>query len=127
MHQSSVELSEGFFETIVRRPVPIVEGAVRLLANTAMPLDLYLWLAYRLHVLERPTPVSWDALHHQFGAGTAQVKHFKPRFVRDIRLALAVYPEAQGRFDGYRRDAEWHHPHRYNRRRGSEVAKVRKG
>ena len=95
VHQSSVELSEGFFETIVRRPVPIVEGAVRLLANTAMPLDLYLWLAYRLHVLERPTPVSWDALHHQFGAGTAQVKHFKPRFVRDIRLALAVYPEAR--------------------------------
>ena len=75
--------------------MPIVEGAVRLLANTAMPLDLYLWLAYRLHVLERPTPVSWDALHHQFGAGTAQVKHFKPRFVRDIRLALAVYPEAR--------------------------------
>ena len=35
--QSSVELSEGFYETILRRPVPIVEGAVRLLANTAMP------------------------------------------------------------------------------------------
>jgi hypothetical protein len=92
--QNVVELSEGFYETVVRRPVPIVEAAVRLLAETAMPLDLYLWLAYRLHVLERPTPVSWDALHRQFGAGTATVKHFKPRFVRDIKVAQAVYPEA---------------------------------
>ena len=60
-----------------------------------MPLDLYLWLAYRLHVLEAPTRISWQALHRQFGACTKQLKHFKPRFHRDIRLALAVYPEAR--------------------------------
>jgi hypothetical protein len=93
--EHAVELSEGFFQTILRRPVPIAEGAVRLLANTSMPLDLYLWLAYRLHVLEAPTRVSWQALHRQFGACTRQLKHFKPRFQRDIKLALAVYPEAR--------------------------------
>ena len=92
--EHTVELSEGFFQTIVRRPVPIAEGAVRLLANTSMPLDLYLWLAYRLHVLEAPTRISWQSLHRQFGACTKQLKHFKPRFQRDIKLALAVYPEA---------------------------------
>ena len=92
--EHTVELSEGFFQTIVRRPVPIADGAVRLLANTSMPLDLYLWLAYRLHVLETPTRISWQSLHRQFGACTKQLKHFKPRFQRDIKLALAVYPEA---------------------------------
>ena len=92
--EHAVELSEGFFQTILRRPVPIAEGAVRLLANTSMPLDLYLWLAYRLHVLETPTRISWQSLHRQFGACTKQLKHFKPRFQRDIKLALAVYPEA---------------------------------
>ena len=30
----------------------------------------------------------------QFGAGTAGFKHFKPRFQRDIKIAMAVYPEA---------------------------------
>ena len=91
----TVELSEGFYQTIISRPVPIVESAVKLLANTCMPLDLYLWLAYRLHVLQRPTQVSWRLLLTQFGAGTVLLKHFKPRFQRDIKIAAAVYPEAQ--------------------------------
>ena len=90
----TVELSEGFYRTIIQRPVPLVEGAIRILANTCMPLDLYLWLAYRLHVLERPAKISWLSLHTQFGAGTKELKHFKPRFVRDIQIAKAVYPEA---------------------------------
>lgn len=90
-----VELSQGFYDTIIRRPVPVVEAAVRALADTCMPLDLYLWLAYRLHVLEQPLAVSWTSLHAQFGAGTQQLKHFKPRLQRDLELAKAVYPEAR--------------------------------
>ena len=93
--EHTVQLSEGFYQAITRRPVPVVEGALRLLADTCMPLDLYLWLAYRLHALEAPTPVSWTSLHRQFGANTRLVKHFRPRAARDLRLALAVYPEAR--------------------------------
>jgi hypothetical protein len=91
----TVELSEGFFQAVMRRPVPIAEGAVRMLADTCMPLDLYLWLAYRLHSLDRPTSIPWRALYTQFGAATQNIKHFKPRFQRDIRVATAVYPEAK--------------------------------
>jgi hypothetical protein len=93
--ECTVQLSEGFFEAILRHPVPIVEAALRLLADTCMPLDLYLWLAYRLHALEKDTPVSWHSLHTQFGANTKQIKHFKPRFARDLKLAQAVYPESR--------------------------------
>jgi hypothetical protein len=89
-----VELSEGFFDALTRHPVPICEQAIRLLADTCMPLDLYLWLAYRLHSLEAPKTISWEALHLQFGAGTRQLKHFKPRLARDLEIATAVYPDA---------------------------------
>ena len=51
--------------------------------------------AYRLHSLGKPTSVSWQALHTQFGAGFALVKHLKPRFTDALRIALAVYPEAR--------------------------------
>jgi hypothetical protein len=91
----AIELSEAFYAMIVRHPVPLVESAIRALADTCMPLDLYLWLTYRLHVLDRPILVPWPALHTQFGAGTALLKHFKPRLARDLRLALAVYPEGR--------------------------------
>ena len=93
--EHTVELSEGFYRAITARPVPIIKSALRLLADTCMPLDLYLWLSYRLHALERPTPLTWSALHRQFGAGTKLLKHFRPRAVRDLKVALAVYPEAQ--------------------------------
>ena len=89
-----VELSEGFYDALTRHPVPICEQAIRLLADTCMPLDLYLWLAYRLHSLDSAKTISWEALHLQFGAGTRLLKHFKPRLVRDLEVATAVYPDA---------------------------------
>jgi hypothetical protein len=90
-----VELSEGFYDALSQHPVPICEQAIRLLADTCMPLDLYLWFAYRLHNLRAAKAVSWEALHLQFGAGTRQLKHFKPRLARDLELATAVYPDAR--------------------------------
>jgi hypothetical protein len=91
---AAVELSEGFYDALTRHPVPICESGIRLLADTCMPLDIYLWLAYRLHSLDQPKTVSWEALHLQFGANTRLLKHFKPRFTRDLEVATAVYPDA---------------------------------
>jgi hypothetical protein len=50
---------------------------------------------FRLRPLDRSTPVSWPALHTQFGAGMKALRHFKPVFMEAFKLALAVYPEAQ--------------------------------
>jgi hypothetical protein len=91
----TVELSESFFKSITERPVPVCEAAIRLLGERCMALDLYLWLAYRLHSLQRPTIVSWTSLHSQFGAATRLLKHFKPHFAREIEAALAAYPDAR--------------------------------
>lgn len=91
----TVELSEGFFKSITERPVPLCKSAIRFLGERCMALDLYLWLAYRLHSLQRPTVVSWPALHSQFGAATRLLKHFKPNFLREIEAALAAYPDAR--------------------------------
>ena len=91
----TVELSESFFKAITERPVPVCEASIRLLGERCMALDLYLWLAYRLHSLQRSTLVSWPALHNQFGAATRLLKHFKPHFAREIEAALAAYPDAR--------------------------------
>jgi hypothetical protein len=60
-----------------------------------MAIDIYIWLAYRLHSLSAPVPVSWAAVHGQFGAGFQFVRHLKPRFAESLKIALAVYPEAK--------------------------------
>lgn len=88
-------LSEGFFRQLQRHPVPLAEAAIRQLSNNSMALDVYSFLAYRLHALSTPTRVHWPALMPQFGGGYRLLKHFKPRFCSALSLALAVYPDAK--------------------------------
>jgi hypothetical protein len=59
-----------------------------------MVLDVYVWLAYRLHALIRDVHVGWPSLYGQFGAGYAQIRQFKSQFREAIELALAAYPDA---------------------------------
>ena len=88
-------LSETFFAQLQRHPVPLEEAAVRAISNNSLALDLYAWLAYRLHALKKPTPVNWPALKGQFGNGFQSTRNFRPTFIDNLRLALAVYREAR--------------------------------
>ena len=67
---------------------------MRQIQNNSMALDLYVWLAYRLHVLTKPTSIHWPKLHEQFGGGFKALRQFKPTLIENLKLALAVYPEA---------------------------------
>ena len=91
----TARLSETFFEQLQRHPVPIEEAAIRAINNNSMALDIYCWLAYRLHVLPAQRTISWKALHAQFGTGFLRLDHFRPRFIENLQLALAVYRDAR--------------------------------
>jgi hypothetical protein len=93
--QDRVRLDEGFWRSLREHPVPVREEAIRAISTRSLAIDVYIWLAYRLHSLNKPTPVSWAALHAQFGAGFKLARQLKPTFIEALKLALAVYPEAQ--------------------------------
>lgn len=95
MFIETAKLSETFFDQLRKHPVPVIETAVKQIANNSVALDVYCWLAYRLHSLASPREVPWKALHAQFGRGTAQIFHFKPTFRQALELALSVYPDAR--------------------------------
>ena len=94
------KLSELFFEQLKRHPVPIEEAAIKSISNNSMAIDVYCWLAYRLHALTVPTPISWKALHAQFGNGIARIDKFRQCFKDTLDLALSVYPEAKVEVEG---------------------------
>jgi hypothetical protein len=60
-----------------------------------MSLDIYVWLAWRLHTLTKATPISWSAIDARFGTGFRELRHFRPRFIDALAAALAAYPEAR--------------------------------
>jgi hypothetical protein len=91
----TARLSDGFFAQLQKHPVPLEDAALRAIANNSQALDIYCWLAYRLHALSTPRPVSWAALKTQFGRGVGRMDHFRLRFLPNLDLALAVYPAAK--------------------------------
>ena len=87
-------LSQSFFDELKRHPVPVEEAAVRQIANNSLALDVYCWLAYRLHSLSGPITITWKAVHAQFGRSVARLDHFKEHFRTVLELAMSVYPDA---------------------------------
>jgi hypothetical protein len=94
---STVRLSEEYFRSLARHAVPLDRRAVGALASSSLALDVYVWLAQRLHRVPpgKPQLVPWANLHEQFGQGYARVRDFRAKFLETLRQVVAVYPDAQ--------------------------------
>ena len=90
-----LRLSQAYYDSLRKHPVAIDRDAVGRIRNSAMALDVYCWLCYRLPAIEGGTPISWTALRTQFGHGVTALKHFKAPFAESLELARSVYPAAR--------------------------------
>jgi hypothetical protein len=90
-------LSDEFFNTLLEHAVPLDRRALNTLKHSALCLDIYCWLAHRLHRVTKREGVklSWENLHFQFGQEYENRKDFKREFKRALRQALVVYPSAK--------------------------------
>ena len=90
-----VLLNEEFYRALREHPVPVSEAGLRAIGPRSMVIDVYIWLAYRLHALTSDVSVSWPALHNQFGAGFNLIRKFRSHFIECLELAMAAYPDAR--------------------------------
>ncbi|WP_440090022.1 replication protein RepA [Pseudomonas fragariae (ex Marin et al. 2024)] len=92
-------LSEGYFNSLIDSAVPLDNRALIALKGSALALDIYAWLAHRLHRIEgRGAKLYWKPLREQFAqeyTGKDPDKDFKKKFVPALRKVLAVYPQAK--------------------------------
>ena len=92
-------LSENYYNELRDHGVPLDNRALRALKGSALALDVYTWLAHRLHRIEgRPIPLHWKSLREQFAqeyVGKDPDKDFKKKFLPALQAAQAVYPTAK--------------------------------
>lgn len=92
-------LSEGYFQELAAYAVPLDNRALHALKGSALALDVYAWLAHRLHRIEgRPVILHWKSLREQFAQeykGQDPDKDFKKQFLHILRNVQAVYPQAK--------------------------------
>jgi hypothetical protein len=94
---STVRLSLDYFESLRVHAVPLDERAIAALSHSAMALDIYAWLAQRLHRIPKPhrQMIPWVALQEQFGSDYARIRKFREKFMVALRQVNAVYPAAK--------------------------------
>ena len=94
---TTVQFSQRYFESLMKHAVPLNETAIARLSHSAMALDIYTWLAQRLHRVEegKTALVPWVSLWEQFGHGYNQIREFRRVFVRTLKQVKVVYPEAK--------------------------------
>jgi hypothetical protein len=93
--QDRVVLDDDFYRALREHPVPVSDSALRAIGPRSMVLDVYIWLAYRLHSLKSDVEIGWPSLYGQFGYGYALIRKFRAHFIECLALALAAYPEAR--------------------------------
>ena len=97
--ESKVQLSEEFFQEIVRKPVPIEIHTLKALRRSPLGLDLYLWLTYRMFTLKRPIRLSWKHLYRQLGHAPDRaddrfvVRNFRKKCLREFVKIKQAWPE----------------------------------
>jgi hypothetical protein len=94
---STVTLSADYFASLQQHAVPLDPRAVAALAGSALALDVYVWLAQRLHRIpaEKPQTITWQALKTQFGPDYDRARKFREKFMPAIKTVLTVYPNAR--------------------------------
>jgi hypothetical protein len=92
-----IQLSHDYFASLKKHAVPLDERALAALSHSAMGLDIYVWLAQRLHRIpgNRPQFVSWAALKVQFGQGYDRTSNFRRAFIQTLRLVYGQYQSAR--------------------------------
>jgi hypothetical protein len=92
-----IQFSSEYFESLQAHAVPLDEAHISALCHSAMALDIYAWLAQRLHRIPpgKPITISWAALHNQFGQGWERVDNFRRVFRVAMKEVLTVYRSAR--------------------------------
>jgi len=99
---STVSLSLDYFESLQHHAVPLDERAIAALSHSAMALDIYAWLAQRLHRVSpgKSAFIPWTALKDQFGWHYGRMDNFKRVFRQTLDMVLSQYRGTRLELDG---------------------------
>ena len=94
---TTIQLSLDYFQSLQQHAVPLNEADLAALAHSAMGIDLYSWLAQRLHRINpnRPAFIQWPTLKQQFGPDYTRMRDFRRFFRQTLRQVQTRYKTAR--------------------------------
>jgi len=98
---STIQLSLDYFVSLQKHAVPLDERALAALSHSAMALDIYAWLAQRLHRITHGKLqfITWVAIKGQFRVNHSRMDKFKTVFCTALLQVLRCDPKAKVEVD----------------------------
>lgn len=92
-----IELSEQYFSSLITHAVPLPKLHLAALSNNATAIDLYCFLAHRLHRIPKNKPqfLTWKTLKDQFGGEYTRMTDFRSNFKKTWDLVRSLYTDAR--------------------------------
>ncbi|MER9458164.1 replication protein RepA [Mesorhizobium sp. M0478] len=90
---STVTFSPTMFESLSKHALPVNAKVVKAFAGSSRKLDLYFWLGWRIHNIDQPLHLSWEAVTQQFGDGFARPRAFRAKFAEEVSHLKEVLPK----------------------------------
>jgi len=93
---AKIVVKQSFFEEVMKTPIPIDMRIVETFKNSALKLDIYLWLTYRMFSVTRPQHIKYEDLMVQFGGdydanNKRSLDTFRTKFRNALKEVLKVY------------------------------------
>ena len=92
-----INLDPVYFASLQAHAVPLNDNHLAALAHSAMALDVYAWLAQRLHRIPkgRASFLPWTAVEQQFGGGYSRIRAFRNEFLGALKQVKVPYSQAR--------------------------------
>lgn len=94
---SRIVLSEEYFHNLMDHAVPLAKSHLLALSGNVTGLDIYTFLAHRLHRIpaNKPQFLGWQTLYEQFGKDYGRIADFRINFTRTLKLVKSLYTDAR--------------------------------
>lgn len=101
--EAYARLSQDYYDSFVSTAVPLDEEAINALKHSAMQLDVYAWLTYKMATFAPGGPndkkdelfIGWASLKNQFGPNYTKIADFKRDFRKALYHITSVYSTAK--------------------------------
>lgn len=91
--ESYIRLNTDFFHEIIRNAVPLDFRVLKVLKNSPLGLDLYMFIVWRAFKIAQPVFISWESLEEQLGGQYADLKEFSRKCRFHIKRIQALRPD----------------------------------
>lgn len=93
----TITLSPAYWESLQKHAVPLDARALAALSHSALAIDIYQWLAQRLHRIPAGKELLLPRLllHQQFGEGYDRERKFWEKFKEALRQVVSQYQHAR--------------------------------